>query len=92
MTFEGSVFGAVGTMEIYSFGRLAAGETEWNGKWVIVSGSGTEELSTVSGKGTWWDSGWQGDPRAYGQEWCAGEVKFDILKQPRQNESKESRR
>ncbi len=33
--------------------------SDWEGEWVITSGTG--ELEDLHGQGTWWGLGWQGN-------------------------------
>ena len=47
--------GKSGTLEMSVVGKRPEGATEWEGKWVILSG--TEELATLRGQGTWWGPG-----------------------------------
>lgn len=56
VSFVGSVDGKTGTLEMLVVGkkpdRLPG--TEWEGKWVILSGTG--ELVNLHGQGIWWGS------------------------------------
>jgi hypothetical protein len=77
VSLVGSVGGKSGTLEIQVVGKkpdLLPG-TEWDGKWVILSGTG--DLANLRGHGTWWGPGWQGDPTEWGNIPYAGEIHFD---------------
>jgi hypothetical protein len=64
VSFEGTVDGRSGTMEMFVAGRRPDGFSDWQGRFVILSGTG--ELASLRGQGTWWgpgapDLGQQGD-------------------------------
>ncbi|NIW46448.1 MAG: DUF3224 domain-containing protein [Gammaproteobacteria bacterium] len=49
-SFEGEVFGKSGTLEILILARVDDVFSDWEGTWVILSGTG--ELSNLRGRGT----------------------------------------
>ena len=55
LTVSTSVDGKPGTLTMLLVGRAAPPGDYWTGHWTILSG--TDELATVSGHGTWWTSG-----------------------------------
>jgi hypothetical protein len=58
---EGTVVdGTSGTLEMSVVGSRPDAFTDWQGKWVILSG--TDELETLRGQGTWWGPGYVGGP------------------------------
>jgi len=76
-SFVGTVGGRSGTLEMGFIGEkpdLLPG-TEWEGKWVILSGTG--DLANLRGHGTWWGPGWQGNPTEWGNIPYAGEIHFE---------------
>lgn len=56
---EVEIDGKMGGVEMNTFGDRHNPEGEWRGMWVITSG--TDELSGVNGKGTFWGIGWTPD-------------------------------
>jgi hypothetical protein len=59
-TFEGTVDGKSGTLEISLVGRRPDAVSEWEGTWVILSGTG--DLENLHGHGTFWGLGYTGNP------------------------------
>jgi hypothetical protein len=57
--FEGEVNGASGTLVLSVNGSRPTSDAEWEGRWVILSGTG--ELETLHGQGNWWGPGWLSD-------------------------------
>ena len=62
--YEGEVNEKSGTLLMYFWGWRPDGFSEWNGRWVIHSGTG--ELASLRGRGVFWgpgapDVGVQGD-------------------------------
>jgi hypothetical protein len=73
VSFEGTVDGKSGTLEMSVVGKRPDGAPEWEGKWVILSGTG--ELATLRGQGTWWGPG-APEPETWGDIYYAGKVHF----------------
>ena len=70
-TFTGTVLGKEGTLVIQLVGKKL-GVEDWNGHWVIISGTG--ELEGLRGRGTWWGPGFDAPgPDIY----YAGKVHFE---------------
>jgi hypothetical protein len=74
VSFEGEVDGKFGTMQMSVNGRRTDVFTEWQGRWVIISGTG--ELSTLHGQGTWRGPGSPGWG-VWGDIDYAGKVHFE---------------
>jgi hypothetical protein len=72
--FVGEVDGKSGTLEMSVVGGRPDALAEWQGKWVILSG--TDELETLRGRGTWWGPGWLEDPNVPGIIRYDGQVHF----------------
>lgn len=55
------VDGTSGGLEMYVSGERVnnISDTDWEGNWVITSGTGA--LEDLRGQGTWWGPGWQGN-------------------------------
>ncbi len=53
------VDGTSGGLEMYVIGERPNHVTDWEGSWVITSGTGA--LEDLQGQGTWWGPGWQGN-------------------------------
>lgn len=74
-TFEGTVAGKYGTLLMMSVGSRPDAFSEWQGTWVILSGTG--ELEHLHGQGTFWGLGYTGDPpSAPGRIDYAGQINF----------------
>lgn len=52
LTVSTSVDGKSGTLTLLLVGRAAPPGAYWTGQWTILSG--TDDLATISGHGTWW--------------------------------------
>ena len=50
-----TVDGKLGTLKMSVVGSRPDAEADWQGKWVIISGTG--ELENLRGQGTWWGPG-----------------------------------
>jgi hypothetical protein len=74
VSFEGEVDDKFGALQMSVNGRWTDGGTEWQGRWVIISGTG--ELSTLHGQGTWWGPG-APDFGVWGDIYYAGNVHFE---------------
>jgi hypothetical protein len=74
VSFEGEVDGRYGTLQMSVNGKAPDAFSDWEGRWVIISGTG--ELSTLQGQGTW---GGPGAPEvgAWGDIYYAGKVHFE---------------
>lgn len=55
VSFDGTVGGESGTLEMSVVGKCCDESVGWQGKWVILSG--TEGLASLRGQGTWWGLG-----------------------------------
>ena len=53
------VDGKSGGLEMYVTGQRLNNVSDWEGSWVITSGTGA--LEDIRGQGTWWGLGWQGN-------------------------------
>jgi len=75
-SFEGTVDGKSGTLKISMLGKRPDAISEWQGTWVILSGTG--ELENLRGHGTFWGLGYTGNPPDVpGRIDYAGEIHFD---------------
>ena len=74
VSFDGEVDGKSGTLTMSVGGDRPFGVTDWEGRWVILSGTG--ELATLRGQGTWWGPGSPG-PGELGDIYYAGKVHFE---------------
>jgi hypothetical protein len=72
--FDGEVNGASGTLVMSVAGSRPTSYAEWQGMWVILSGTG--ELETLRGQGTWGGLGWLGNPEEPGIIYYDGQVHF----------------
>jgi hypothetical protein len=72
---EVTVSGKSGTLKMSVNGRLSRYDEDgwWYGRWVILSGTG--ELATLRGQGTWWGPG-APDVGQEGDIWYAGKIHF----------------
>lgn len=73
VSFGGEVEGESGTLKMSVVGSRPDAFSDWFGYWVILSG--TDELATLHGQGTWWGPGAQG-PGAWGDIYYAGKIHF----------------
>jgi hypothetical protein len=74
VSFQGEVHGKSGTLEMSVVGKAPDGTSDWQGKWVILSGTG--ELATLRGQGTWWGPG-APEPETWGDIYYAGKIHFE---------------
>ncbi len=58
--FTGTVDGKSGTLQMLLVGSRPDAISEWQGTWVILSGTG--ELEDLHGQGTFWGLGYTGNP------------------------------
>jgi len=63
-----------GTLEMSVVGKRPDASADWEGKWVILSG--TNELATLRGQGTWWGPGASG-PGTWGDIYYVGNTHFE---------------
>jgi hypothetical protein len=71
---EVTVDGKSGTLEMSVVGDRPDGLSDWEGKWVILSGTG--ELASLRGQGTWWGPGAPGEGEQ-GDIYYAGRIHFE---------------
>ena len=71
---EVAVGGNEGTLEMSVVGRRPDGSSDWEGKWVILSGTG--ELANLRGQGPWWGPGAPG-PGQLGDIYYDGNIHFE---------------
>jgi hypothetical protein len=71
---EVTVDGKEGTLEMSVVGRRPDENTDWQGKWVILSG--TDDLATLRGQGTWWGPG-APDVGQWGDIYYSGQMHFE---------------
>ena len=69
-----TVAGKSGTLEMSVVGKRPDVFTDWQGKWVILSGTG--DLATLRGQGTWWGPGSPGVGQQ-GDIYYAGQIHFE---------------
>jgi hypothetical protein len=74
VSYVGTVNGQSGTLQMSVEGSRPDGESEWLGRWVILSG--TEGLATLRGQGTWWGPG-APNPGEWGDIYYEGNVHFE---------------
>lgn len=74
VSFEGEVNGKSGKLTMRAVGSRPDAFTDWTGKWVILSG--TDDLITLRGQGTWWGPGAPA-PGEWGDIYYSGNVHFD---------------
>lgn len=72
--FTGEVDGVSGTLTMKVHGIRPDADSEWDGTWVIISGTGG--LATLRGQGTWWGMGAPG-PGVWGDVEYEGDVHFE---------------
>ncbi len=63
-----------GTLEMRVVGSRPDAGSDWQGFWVILSGTG--ELATLRGQGTWWGPGAPG-PGEWGDIYYGGQIHFE---------------
>jgi hypothetical protein len=73
-SFQGTVQGRTGTLQILLIGSRPDGLAEWEGTWRILSGG--DELEHLHGQGTWWGPG-APDFEELGEIPYAGQIHFD---------------
>jgi hypothetical protein len=71
---EVTVDGREGTLRMSVGGGRPDGDSEWEGKWVILSGTG--ELATLRGQGIWWGPG-APDVGVWGDIYYSGQIHFE---------------
>jgi hypothetical protein len=69
-----TVDGKSGTLEMHVVGSRPDVFTDWQGRWVILSGTG--DLATLRGQGTWWGPG-APDVGQQGTIYYAGQIHFE---------------
>jgi len=69
-----TVDGASGTLEMTVVGSRPDAVTDWQGRWVILSGTG--DLATLRGQGTWWGPG-APDVGQWGDIYYEGQIHFE---------------
>lgn len=74
VSFVGTVDGRSGTMEMSVAGRRPDVLSDWQGLWVILSG--TDELANLRGQGTWWGPGAPA-PEQQGDIYYSGTIHFE---------------
>jgi len=74
VSFQGEVNGKSGTLEMSVVGSRPDVFADWQGKWVILSGTG--DLATLHGQGTWWGPGSLGEGH-WGDIYYSGNIHFD---------------
>jgi hypothetical protein len=74
VSFEGEVDGKPGTLEMHVVGSRPDALSDWEGKWVILSGA--DDLATLRGQGTWWGPG-APDVGLWGDIYYAGNIHFE---------------
>ena len=78
VSFVGKVDGKSGTMEMSVVGSMPdeLPGSIWEGKWVILSGTG--DLNNLHGQGTWWGPGWDpAKPEEWGNINYLGNIHFE---------------
>ena len=73
ISFVGKVNGRSGTMRMLVAGKRPDTSADWHGDWVIHSGTG--DLATAYGEGTWWGPGSPGTGQ-WGDIHYSGRVYF----------------
>jgi len=73
VSFDGEVNGKSGKLEMHVVGSKPDAVTDWEGKWVILSG--TDGLATLRGQGTWWGPGAPA-PGEWGDIYYSGNIHF----------------
>jgi len=76
VSFVGNVGDKSGTLEMLAVGSKPDRGADWEGTWVIISGTG--DLSTLRGQGTWRGPGWSpANPTEWGNIYYSGEIHFE---------------
>jgi len=76
VSFVGNVGNKSGTFEMLAVGSKPDPSSEWEGMWVIISGTG--DLATLHGQGTWWGPGYSSaNPTEWGDIYYSGEIHFE---------------
>jgi len=76
VSFIGKVGDKSGTLEMLAVGSKPDLSSEWEGTWVIISGTG--DLATLHGQGTWWGPGYSSaNPSKWGDIYYSGEIHFE---------------
>jgi hypothetical protein len=80
-SFNGLVFfdavtvdGKSGTLVMSAVGKRADVFADWQGKWVILSGTG--DLASLRGQGTWWGPG-APEVEQWGDIYYSGKIHFE---------------
>jgi hypothetical protein len=73
-SFQGTVEGHEGTLQVSMTGSRPSGDPEWRGRWVILGGDG--DLAALHGQGTWSGAGAPG-VWVWGKISYAGQIHFD---------------
>lgn len=73
VSFDGQVDGKAGQLTMRVVGSRPDVNTDWSGKWVILSGTG--ELISLRGQGAWWGPG-APDPGEWGNIYYSGNIHF----------------
>ena len=74
VSYVGTVDGRSGTLEMSVVGSRPDVFTDWQGRWVILSGTG--DLATLRGQGTWRGPGSLGEGK-WGDIYYSGNVHFE---------------
>ena len=74
VSFEGSVDDKYGTLKMSVVGKRPDGLADWQGKSVILGGTG--ELANLRGQGTWWGPGAPA-PEVWGDIYYEGNYHFE---------------
>lgn len=74
VSFRGAVDNRSGELTMLAVGSRPDAFTDWEGTWVIKSGTG--ELATLKGRGTWWGPGSPGVGQ-WGDIYYSGSVHFE---------------
>ncbi len=69
-----TVAGKSGTLEMTVVGGRPDASSNWTGRWVILSGTG--DLASLRGQGTWWGPGAHG-PGTWGDIYYSGDYHFE---------------
>ena len=73
LSFEGTVNGKSGTLDMSCAGNRADVDTDWQGQCVILSGTG--DLATLRGQVTWWGPGAPAEGE-WGDIYYSGKIDF----------------